>query len=313
MSDELVDALYRRASERMAAGAMAQAAADLDTVAEMHRSAGRTVEEARALAAAATTLRFGGDIAQALTRVERACALAPAGTPVRVSALTELGELRVLGGRPELAVDAYRDALEHGRRAGLLPFAQSALLRRIGQALALAGRAADVEPVLREAIELYEAAGRETDAQQTRVEAAVALAAAGRPAQAAIASARAAAGDDTLAELALLEAACAINAGDLDPAIAHLRAARQHALDGGVVVTYVAAAVALADLLERRGDRVGAYASLAVGWATSSDALGRDAATALFRPQVAALRQRLGHDAFAHVRDEYYAARLRAS
>ena len=99
-----------------------------------------------------------------------------------------------------------------------------------------------------------------------------------------------------------------------DPVAAreHAERARAEALAGRSATGYVAAAVALAALADATGDRLGAYASLAVGWATLRDLVGADGARAAFQPHLVALRSRWGPAAFARVKAAYEGTVLRA-
>jgi hypothetical protein len=113
-------------------------------------------------------------------------------------------------------------------------------------------------------------------------------------------------GDHAIASsLALLAAGRALDRRDLDAARAHAERARAEALAGRSVAGYVSAAVALAGLADAAGDRVGAYASLAVGWATLRDLVGADGARAAFRPPLLALRQQWGTAAFEDAKAGY--------
>ena len=312
------DALAERAAAKLRTGSFGDAAVDLEASAAAHQAAGRAGEAARCLHLAATCLRAAGRLDDAAERARRARALAPDGTPMRVSAEAELGEIATQRRRWRDADTAYRAALAHGRQAGLAPLAQAALLRRIAQACAFDDRAEEAAAASREAGELYDRIGRPADARVARVQAASALTAAGLagPAVAALADARvsAEASDDqaVLADVALLESAQALAAGDAVDALARARAARQHALDGDAPLQYLGAAAAIAELLDHAGDRVGAYGSLAVAWVTLGDKLGGAAAGALVRPLLSAMRTRWGVAEFERARDAYTAARRRS-
>jgi hypothetical protein len=115
-------------------------------------------------------------------------------------------------------------------------------------------------------------------------------------------------GDHAVASsLALLAAGRALDRKDPDGARAHAERARAEALAGRSVVGYVSAAVALAGLADAAGDRVGAYASLAVGWATLRDLVGPDGARAAFRPPLLELQRQWGTAAFAEAKAGYEA------
>lgn len=311
--DALADALVRRATTRLDAGAFADAASDLERAAEIHHAAGRSYDEARLTHARATALRAAGQLDAALACARQATQLAPEASPARVSAETELGEGHLMAGRTAEAIGAYRTALDHGVRAGLSPIAQAALYRRIALAHSIAGEHAAASAAAQRAAELYAEAGHAGGTAAASVEAATALVAAGLygPADRAIARARESAGQDAaaLADVELIEVARAIASRDVDGALRHARAARSRALEGGAVLAYVGAALAIAELLEDRDDRAGAYESLAVGWVTTADKIGQAHAAALFQPRLAELRARWGAAAFDAVKDAYYAAR----
>jgi hypothetical protein len=114
---------------------------------------------------------------------------------------------------------------------------------------------------------------------------------------------------DALAQLALLASARALENLDLGEARAQAERARAESLQARSPLTYVGAAVALAQMAEAAGDRLEAYASLAKGWATLSDLLGRAEARGAFEPALLDLKTRWGDDAFAAVKAEYEEAR----
>jgi len=313
---QLADALVRRASERLQTGRFADAARDLSDAAGLLDAAGRTDDAIRATIAQATALRANGELALAIDCAQQARARAPGSTPLRVSAEAELAESQLLAGRPDDAIASYTQALEHGQTAGLLPVAQAALHRRIALAHAMAGRNEHAAEASRDAARLYEMAGLPGETAAAKIQAATALVAAGLVGAAtrAIADARVAAGDDhaALADLALLDSARAMADGRTDEALAHARAARDHARQGDSIVAYVGAAIAIAEMLDRSGDRAGAYDSLAVGWVTAGRQIGDAAAAALFAPKLAELRTRWGDEAFTQVKQAYYADRGRS-
>jgi tetratricopeptide (TPR) repeat protein len=312
----LADALVRRASERLQTGRFAEAARDLSDAAGLLDAAGRTHDAIRTMVAQATALRANGELALAIECAQQARARAPGSTPLRVSAETELGEGELLAGRPDAAIESYTQAIEHGQTAGLLPVAQAALHRRIALAHAMAGRHEHAAEASKEAARLYEMFGHAGDTAAAKIQAATALVAAGLAGAAAraIDDARAAAGENhaALADIALLESARAMADGRNDDALAHAREARNHARQGDSIVAYVGAAIAIAEMLDHKGDRAGAYDSLAVGWVTTGKQIGDTAAAALFAPKLAEMRTRWGDEAFAAVKQAYYAGRERS-
>jgi hypothetical protein len=118
------------------------------------------------------------------------------------------------------------------------------------------------------------------------------------------------AGDQhALADLHLLDAADAVEHGDVEGAMKAAVAAREAALAAVAPMSYVSAALAIAQLAEGRGDRGGAYAALASGWVTLGDLLGRDVARATFAPKLEELRSRWGAEEFARVKAAHDAQR----
>lgn len=327
----LADALGARGAKALETGAWAPAIELLEEAAAVAEAVQRPAHAAQALVGVVTALRGSGRLDEAAATARRAIALAPGG-PSKVGALTALGECLRTSGDHAGSLAAYTDALALGRDAGLLPVNQAGLLRRRGEALRAVGRTDESVAALSEAIELYRGAGADEPMRDALVERAAALIAAPEAAwQEAIGSARRAAeaapqrtdasgaggrdaGDQALlADLAVLEATRAAAAKDLPAAIEWAERARQLALDGDAPLTYTAAAIALAGLKERAGDRVAAYGVLAVGWVTLADKLGGETAAAWFRPALTDARARWGEEAWQAIKETYYAQRSAAA
>jgi hypothetical protein len=137
-------------------------------------------------------------------------------------------------------------------------------------------------------------------------DAAAAPDAAGPPdAPAAGASAALAAERALRADLAFVAAARALDAGDLSTALAEIRAARRHALAGVAVIQYLAAAIAESAVAELLGDDHAAYGSLATGYATLGDVVGRALSASTFDSPLRTLRDRWGADRFARAKRAY--------
>jgi hypothetical protein len=243
------------------------------------------------------------------------------------------GDLAGAGALVEAAARSWHergDAAEEARCLGIA----AALARHAGDAagsVALAERARAVAPGFEQgyAAALL-AAGRPDEAVEAFRRAAAAqadpetaalsivdgtgqLQAAGHPDLAERLAASVGAGSAEVASrLALLASARALDRGDPDGARAHAERARAEALAARSPVAYVAAAVALARLADTAGDRVAAYASLAVGWATLRDLVGTDRARAAFQPHLVELRRAWGPPAFAEVKAAYEARVRRA-
>lgn len=309
--DGLSRAYVRRAGDHLEAGRMIDAIDDLHAAARLHIQFDRPADASRCMQAAATSLRALGKIDAAIAAATEAVALAPPASPQLVSGQTELGESQLMSGSPREAITAFEAALRCGSDLGLLPTVQAALHRRIAFAATMLPDPELAAAASRRAAELFEQGGHASGAATARIEAATALVAAGLGATRAIAEARASAADDphALADLALLETALALARRDGATALTHARAARTHALAANAVLQYTAAAFAIADILDARGDRPGAYDSLVVGWVTAGDRIGEPHAAALFRPKLEQLRTRWGAAAFDDIKTAYYAAR----
>lgn len=316
--DDIAEALARHANALVQAGQIALARQALDEAADIHHRRGRTYDEARCIHLAATLCRLEGRPGDARERAERALGLVEANTPIAVSAATELGEIALLEGKATEAADAYARALASGEAAGMVETARAALLRKRAIALAAAARHREAAADLATASELLVRAGDARNALRALLEEAAALQQGGFTADAEQVKARArqmaeATRDHVArADLDLLDSTQAITRGDVAAALAAARLARQHALDGVAPILYVSASLAIAQLAEATGDRLGAYEALAVGWVTLGDLLGREVARASFEPKLLELRERWGAGAFAEVKAAYEARRRAA-
>jgi hypothetical protein len=97
----------------------------------------------------------------------------------------------------------------------------------------------------------------------------------------------------------------AMEAGDSALALKRFDLARQAALDVRDPISYLAAASAAAQAAERLNDMTAAYGRLAAAWASLADLAGKEAAREMVRPLLRSLRERLGNDCFADVKDAY--------
>jgi tetratricopeptide (TPR) repeat protein len=305
------EAAATRAADLLEAGEFGAAALAFEESAEAHRAAGDAVNESHGRRFAATMWRLAGTPRAGVESAERAIELAAPASPPRVSALTELGESALAAGDTARAVGAYKQALEEGAPAGMPVAVQAALLRRQAVALQHDGRHDEAVEALRRAQELYRDAGDQQEALAAQVEEATLLQgtgdleAAARVAAAARTAAEAASDRRALANLDLLAAGRAVDEERAEDALAATRAARDHALAAVDPVLYTGAAIAESELAEAAEDRVGAYRSLAAGWASVSELIGSEPARMAFEPRLAALRERWGADAFAEVRAAY--------
>jgi tetratricopeptide (TPR) repeat protein len=313
--DALADALARHADASIRSGNFAAARAELDEAAAIHQKHGRTYDQARLTHMAASLSRMAGDIPGARHRAHRALELVAADTPIAVSALTELGEDDTAEGAFTDAADHYAAAISAARSAGLTEIAVATLVRRRAGTLEHLGRYSDAVREFGRASEGFAHGGDLKSAVRVRVEQATAAQAGGdvataeRVASEAQQGAREIGDHLSLADLMLLASAADVQRGDLDAALAGARSARDEALAAVAPQLYASAAIAIARLSERTGDRVGAYGALATGWATLQDLLGSEVAEATFEPELRDMEARWGTATFASVRVEYEAAR----
>jgi hypothetical protein len=311
--DDLARALAVHANTLVTRGQLDAARRELDEAAAIHHRRDRAYDEAQCTYLAATLARLTGDLDGAKTRAAHAARLAQPGTPLAVSAATELGEIALAARDGGGAADAFGRALAEGEAAGIGMPARAALLRKCAIARVASGQHGAAARDLAEAHDLFMRSGDTATAIRTRVEEATARLQGGDDAGTArllreATEAATAAGDhQALADLALLQVTRAVGAGDTAAALAAAHEARAAALAAVAPVRYVGAAVAIAELSEARGDRRGAYEALAVGLATLGDLLGRDAAKALCEPKLLAMRERWGPEAFAAVKADYEA------
>lgn len=231
----------------------------------------------RAARTAATVHRLSGDYASSqryvIAAIEAAADQANADPLVAVEAEQELGDLRRAQGRLEEAVSAYERADRLAERAGMPDVVRWKLaLRMVDLDLAH-------DPA--------RAASRMTELVQQVPDVP----------------------DDVLDPLprslrALVEAMEPVAAGDDEAALKALDVVATKARESQDVPAYVAARLATAQILDQRDDHVGAYRSLATGWATLRAAIGPRAAEDAFHPAVHDLRDRWGEDEFVRVKHE---------
>jgi tetratricopeptide (TPR) repeat protein len=309
--DALAVALAAYAAVLIDRGVIDEARRALDEAVAIHRQRGHRYDEARCLHSAATLYRLAGQFDDAEQRAQRAVALAGADNPVAVAAATELGEIALAQGRGTAAAAEYSRALAWGQAAGLLPPYHAALLRRRGNALAMARQFQAAAADLAVAYDLLVQAGEAADARHTLVEQATALHEGGDAtgAQRILATTRdlaEAAGDHAvLADIDLLTVALALSRQDAAAAMQAARQAREHALRAVALLPYIAAVAAIADLAQAAGDKQAAYEALVTGWTTLGDLLGREVARATFAPKLQELRTHWGDVAFAEVKAVY--------
>jgi hypothetical protein len=315
------DDLVHQANEALQRGELDDAIALLARSADEHRAAGRD-------AAASHGDRLAAVVAMTLGEPDRAAALAQqaldavAGDAgherLTFAALVTLAEANRHGDHPEAALDHLGEAiaLAEGLGADVVPPIEHAALlrRRAGISQALGDESAAIED-LRAATELLAEAGDEGSAATAELELAGVLAGLSAPqARKALSAARgraaSAAAGGVLARIDVADASLALAEGDLDRARACYRSARDGALAAIDPATFIAAVSGMSLAADQAGDRVDAYRSLASGWVTLADLLGRDVAAEAFRPQLEMLRSRWGADEFTRVKATHDQHRL---
>jgi tetratricopeptide (TPR) repeat protein len=281
----------------------------------LHRKARRTDDEARCLVLLATCRRLAGDLDRASTAVERARRLTPGFSKASLEAAVEYAEVAAAKQDHQSACRSLELAITCRRRLELpRDNAEARLLRRRGLLFGADGQPDRAVADLREAASIFESIGESHSAQRMLVELATFVRTNVPDAFAgALAEARAAVADDAAlnGELDLLEGAVAVDEGRLEDARTLTVRARDRALASVQPTLYIGSCLALAELADLEGDRVGAYETLAVGWVTLGDLVGRDVAEAVFEPQLSVLRQRWGDEAFDAARAAYADERRR--
>jgi hypothetical protein len=311
--DERADTLLRSALERVSGGAWADAARTLEAAAALHARAGRREDEAQCLQLAATLARASGGVGAPLAA--RAAA-APAGGPLAVSVAAERAETAFGERRHDDAVVAWTATLDAGRAAGLGADGTSAvLLRRAASLVALGGLGDAAEDVAESFRLLDEGSGPER-APFVLVEHARLLLRHGhvRDAARVVAAldaplARWPADFHLHAEVHVLRARLARLGGEVDRAVDLALEGRDAALRAVAPVSYLAAAVELAEALESREDRADAYGALATAWVTLADLLGADVGRSWVEPCLVAYQLRWGREVFQEAKRRYEARR----
>jgi hypothetical protein len=263
---------------------------------------------------------------------DRASYLDGGAAEVATAAYAELGESLMALGRAADGAAAYGRAADHAASAETA----TALRRMHALALTSAGRGAEAAAILRD---LADGADGPTATASLLIQAAATRGAPTAPATGGENSVAAPAGTasplitdaahllrdardavgaagaaarDLRTDLAFVAASAALDDRDLPRALAEIRAARRHALDGVAVLQYIAAAVAESAVAELVGDDRAAYGSLATGYATLGDVVGKPLSAATFEGPLVRLRERWGPARFARAKRAYEDERRRA-
>ncbi len=304
------EALLRQADTLARAMRLPQALEAIEQAAEIQRAAGAQDAHRRSSLLAAETARLLGQFERSRRHAGTAIEGADPDPAMAAQAHALLAAADLAQG------DAAGAEVRFGRAIDAVPGATApAWWQMRAQARLALGRAADAALDLEAAAQRCREIGDGVAERQAAVQAACAWHAAGqrdaveRVLAGTEAAAQAAGDAAALGSAAVLRATLALEAGDAAAARTRLLAAREHALAARAPETYIAAASGLAQLAEQAGDRTGAYAALATGWATVSDLLGAELARGSFEPPLRALRERWGAAAFAAARAAYEAQR----
>ncbi len=315
--DDKAEALMQTAHALILRSKWPEAAETLERAAFLHAEAGRSYDRSRCLQLAATLRRAAGQIGKARSLVERAMASSVRDDqPLAVSIAAESAETAFAAGNYQGAVSAWNEALYKAQKAGLKADGRSTLLRRRAAALLALRQIGPARNDFDQAWGLVAAAHGQIIAGFVRTEEANLLLHHGYLDDAKQILGRLDNGlpdgpkDPHLeAEIFTVHARLARTAKENLAALQYARLARSAALEAVAPLSYFAASVELAEVLEAQGELAEAYGALATAWVTLSDVLGRDAAQSWVEPCLMAYQLKWGEVIFAQAREEYEAAR----
>lgn len=307
------EALEAQARARLAQADLAGAAALLQQAARLWSEVPDARRAGSCWLLAASTLRLAGSLEEAEHAARCAEAL-PLPDNLRRGIDMERAEQALARGDAVLARELFAFVLaRYGEHID--DDLRAVVLQRRAAAAAAAHDERAAAQDFSNAATLMQANGRADDAEAARLAAASCLASVDPAAAQALWQAidrQAPADGAAAARRGLVGGHVAIHAHQTALAIARLDAARQGALDARDAVSYLAASVQSASLLEQQGQPEDAYARLATAWVTLGDLLGKEAAAELVRPALSGLRERLGDPAFQRVRQAHAAQRRQA-
>ncbi len=308
----LADRLVFYASELTQAGQFTAAAQALDEATQLHHRLQKTSEAARCSHSAATLYRLSQDLPTARQRATASAQMAPANTPIAVSAAAELGEIAFAQQQFNSAANHYEQALIHGKQAELNPDMQAELYRKQARAWLRCDRLDQAFTSLTQALDLTQPdypnlAIRIQIEQATLFQQTNRFDEAAPIIQAALTQAQAQAQPDylALADIALMQTSEQVVRKQWAQARSFAISARELALQGNAAVQYVSAAIALAEIAHQQSDYLSAYEALVTGWVTLADLMGDEVAQVSFKPKLLEMRDRWGLQTFAQTKAEY--------
>jgi tetratricopeptide (TPR) repeat protein len=296
------DTLLQNALRWVSGGDFGRAAILAEEAANLHGSAGRTVDQALTLQLAAAFKLVAADAESARALSQSFAKVVPENLPVTVASLARQADVAATQGRYRRAIEIFNASLENARAAGLPSSSQIALLRRRAACRIASGDLAGAEIDFAEACQLaYPRIAALLRVEQSRL-----LLDAGELEAAATALPTPVAPDSQLlAELEAQKARLARAGGNADEARKHAAAGRAAALSAVAPVPYFTASVELAESLDILGERAEGYTVLATTRAKLSELLGPGVARSWVEPCLLTLRLRWGETEFNSIKQAH--------
>jgi tetratricopeptide (TPR) repeat protein len=308
---QLAQILIDHGASMLQMGYYEEAASAMDEAAELHRQLGNTVDIAICYLYSANAFRLLGSWESAENRAQRALQALPEDHPMTIPAWRELGEVAFGQGDGVTAADRFSKAIEKAQALDRPLDDAAMLLDRRARAFMLMGTHRDALADFQLAQRLYEQHGDLPAATKLALDQATLMHLNGMIAeaeqQAHIARQMAESNDNVLvlADICLLESAFALEHDDPDGALQSAWQAREFALQAVAPALYIAATLSIAELYDLADDHLRCYESLAVGYVTLADLLGRDMSNATILPKLQEKREKWGVDHFEAVKAAY--------
>jgi len=303
------DTLLLNALRWVSGGDFGRAAILAEEAANLHGSAGRTVDQALTLQLAAALKLVAADAESTRALSQNSAKVAPENLPVTVASLARQADVAATQGRYRRATEIFSASLDNARAAGLPSASQIALLRRRAACRVATGDYAGADSDFSDACQLaYPRIAALLRIEQSRL----LLDAGELDAAAAVLPEPIAPDSQLLAEIEAQKARLARASGDIDAARKHATAGRSAAVSAVAPVPFFTASVELAESLDVLGERDAAYTVLANSWATLANLLGSGVARSWVEPCLLAMRLRWGETQFNAIK-QAHEARPRAA
>ena len=312
--EELASALESLAAVAMKQADVAGAASALEEAGGLWRDLGRAEQAGSCLLLAASSYRLAAqpeDAKRVLDAGRRTAVPDRIGRGLAVEAC----EQDLANGKAE---DAWRGFSQFLDRYGsaLAPELLAQILQRRAAAAVACERLTEAAADLLKASKIFVASGKHADAEACALAAAGVLASVDTTSAERIMTEIAAsvpADGSAAARRGLVGGKVAMQAGVPALALKRFDQARQGVSTQRIRSRYLAATVEASHAAEAMGELKVAYAQLARAWGSLSGLLGRDAADKMIRPELEALRDRLGTPSFDAARQAYEAERRQDS